>query len=528
MKNRLALVTIVCAAVSASATVTFEPAKNYPHIGLMLPRLADAKGEPVPMPQAHAYLIGAGDELACEDRFDPCELWFSAQCCGRWRDGAGNRLVLGRMTTRLPAFDEAFVSRAAFAQAMSDDAWQLDPESEQQVNEWVATFVDAAVYEPEKVKLNAFTLDDVLRYPCGEKGTLVYALRPRRIGSAPSLGWYCLVLRAPGEADVGALRDQFEERFIGGIDRPAAMSKSKGVTAKEVEAETKRGEEVELVDHPVRAEAIKSVENYDDWWFAETSGYVILSDVITQIGKTVVRDLQRELPVLRRGYGRLVPPLTAANEVSLVRLFASREDYMRYVGAENAWTGGMWMPARRELVLFLQNSQEDLMRVIRHEAFHQYLSYATCMLSAAPWLNEGHACLFESSRVDAKGKLLIEEDAERAFLLTQNLDLAADLLPLLLMDTYETFYAEDALARKMKYALAWGFAYYLQKGVPQERESPAAAIMPDYLSALMESHDRAASTAVALAPVDMAILQDRFRQFWRKGREKAKAFDPLD
>jgi len=528
MKNRLALVTIACAAVSVRAAVSFEPAKNFPHLGLMLPRLSAAKGDPVPMPQAHAYLIGDGEELACEDRFDPYELWFNAQCCARWRDAAGNRLMLGRMTTRLPAFGEVFVSRAAFAQAMADEDWQLDPDSDEQVNEWVATFVDEPVYAPEKLKINAFTLGDVLRYPCGEKGTLVYAFRPRRIGSAPSLGWYCLVLRAPGETDDDALRDQFEERFIGAIDRPPATSKSKGVSAKEVEAETKRGQEETLVDHPVRTEAKKSVENYDDWWFAETSGYVILSDVATQIGKTVVRDLQQKLPVLRQGYARLVPPLTAANEVSLVRLFASRDDYVRYVGSENAWTGGMWMPARRELVLFLQSAQEDQMRIIRHEAFHQYLSYATCMMSAAPWLNEGHACLFESSRVDAKGKLLIEEDAERALLLTQNLDLAVELLPLLLMDTYETFYAGETPVRRMKYALAWGFAYYLQKGVPLERESPAASIMVDYLADLAESHDRAAATATALAPVEMAVLQDRFRQFWAKGHPKAKAFDPLD
>jgi len=528
MKNRLALLALIVAAASARAAVTFEPAKNFPNIGFMLPRLARAKGEPTPMPRAHAYLLVGEEGLLPEDRFDPYELWFNTQCCARWRDAEGNRLLLGRATHRLPTFAEAYVSRDVFGSSLSDAENLVDPKNRDHLTEWVATFVDRPVFAPEALKLNRFALDEVLRFPCEEKGTFVYAFLPRRVGNAEPFDWFCAVLRLSGEADAAAMQAQFEASFLANIALPPRTSKSKGVEAAELSAQRGPAKAVDQPLHPVRVEARKSVDNYDDWWFAETDGHIILSDVATEAGRSVVRELQDKLPVFRQAYARLVPPLTAADEISLVRLFESREDYVRYVGPEQAWSGGLWMPARRELVLFQQSSKDDLMRIIRHEAFHQYLSYATCMLGAPPWLNEGHACLFENSRLDGKGKVRIEEDAERGRLLTENLDTAVTLLPFLLQDTYESFYAANPDVRRLKYAMAWGFTYYLQKGVPEETRAPAATLLADYVAALAETRDPALASAAALAGVDMAALQERFRLFWIKGREKASRFDPLD
>ena len=61
----------------------------------------------------------------------------------------------------------------------------------------------------EAVKLNRFALEEVLAYPCGETGTLVYAFRPRRVGNAPSAGWFAVVLHAVGAPDKAALREAF-------------------------------------------------------------------------------------------------------------------------------------------------------------------------------------------------------------------------------------------------------------------------------------------------------------------------------
>ena len=519
---------VLLSAVAVRAAVTYAPVKNYPNIGVMFPGLANAKAEPLPMPEAHPYLMAGIDGLAREDRFDPFELWYNSQCCARWHDPAGNRLVIGRMTHLLPSFENAAVSRARFGLAMADDSHVLDPRNDKQVNEWVATFADTPVYEPEALKLNSFNLDDLLFFPCEATNTLVYAFRPSRTGNTKNPDWFYVSLYAPGTLDFEALRKTFEESFIGQLSLPSRSEKDEGETSEELSIRRKGEKLPDQPNHPVRIEARKSIENYEAWWYAETDGYIILSDVATEVGKSVIRDVQEKLPALRKAYAKLVPPLTQENDVSLIRLFQTREDYVRYVGKEHAWSSGLWMPARRELVLSQEKSKDDMMRIIRHEAFHQYLSHAYCMLAAAPWLNEGHACLFENATVEAKGKVSINEDPARVQLLIENIEAAVTLLPGLLRASYSDFYEGTADQRSFKYALAWGLAYYFQKGAPQERNTPFKNILPDFAAALAETHNYDEATALAFKDVDMAVFQDNFREFLLKRRASAMQFDPLE
>ena len=528
MTKRSAFLALLCAVASAHASVSFAPVKNYPNLGFMLPNLARAKSEPLAMPQAHAYLLVGGEELAREDRFLPHELWYNSQCCARWHDPDGNRLIIGRATHRLPSFTEEHISRRRFGIEQDDDANLVDPQNRSHVNEWVATFVDAPVYEPETLKLNGVALDEVLFYPCAKPALLVYAFHPRRIGNTKNFDWFCVTLQAPAETNAEALRKQFEELFLGQIALPPRTSRDEGVAAEEVSTLRKGEKAPDQPYHPVRVEARKSVENYDDWWFAETEGYIILSDVHTEVGKSVIRDLKDTLPALRQAFLALVPPLTRESDIALLRLFQTRDDYVRYVGADQAWSSGMWMPGRRELVLFQQANKDDMLKIIRHEAFHQYLSHATCMLGAAPWLNEGHACLFENAEVTKKGKVTIPEDEERCALLLENIEAAVTLLPGLLNASYAEFYDGTTAARRLKYAVAWGLAYYFQKGAPLERNTPFKNILPAYAAALVQTHDTGQATLQAFADVDMTIFQQNFREFWLKRRGSAMQYDPMD
>ncbi len=527
MRTRLSILALLCAA-AAPAAVTFAPVKNYPNIGFLFPCIANAKADPRPMPEAHPYLLTGADGLVREDRFAPFELWYNSQCCARWNDPSGNRLVLGRMTHLLPSFESETVSRARFGIALADDTYVLDPRNAKQVNEWVATFAEVPVYEPEALKLNSFSLDDLLFFPCGVTNTLVYAFRPRRIGNARNSDWFCVTLHAPGAPDFKALRSAFEEQFIGAIALPSRSSKDEGEESEELSIRRKGEKLPDQPNHPVRVEAKKSIENYEAWWYAETDGYIILSDVATEVGKTVIRDVQDKLPALRQAYGKLVPPLTQESDVSLIRLFQTRDDFVRYVGKDHAWAAGIWMPARRELVLSQEKGKDEMLRIIRHEAFHQYLSHAYCMLAAAPWLNEGHACLFENASVDAKGKVSINEDPVRVQLLVENIEAAVTLLPNLLRATYAEFYDGSDDQRRFKYALVWGIAYYLQKGAPQERNTPFKDILPDFAAALAETHDYTQATAQAFKDVDLAVFQENFREFWLKRRVSALQYDPLE
>jgi len=150
------------------------------------------------------------------------------------------------------------------------------------------------------------------------------------------------------------------------------------------------------------------------------------------------------------------------------------------------------------------------------------------MLAAAPWINEGHACLFESARVDTKGKVTLDEDAARCQLLLDNLDRVVATLPDLLFADYETFYEGTAFDKKLKYATAWGLAYYLQKGAPQERNTPFNSILTDFAAALAELHNYPEALAKTLETVDLRVFQDNFREFWLKRRASALQYDPFD
>ncbi len=527
MRKPLFILVLLCA-IAANAAVTFAPVKNYPNIGFIFPCIANAKAEPLPMPEAHPYLLSGIDGLVREDRFDPFELWYVRECCARWVDPAGNRLIVGRMTNLLPAFESEFVSRTRFSAGLADDPGEFDPRNEKNVNEWVATFADTPVFEPASLKLNAFGLDDLRYYPCEATNTLIYAFRPRRVGNSNNQEWFYVSLSAPGTPDFAALKTLFEEQFIGAVALPSRMSKDEGVESEELSTRRKGEKLPDQPNHPVRLEARKSIENYEAWWFAETDGYIILSDVASEVGKSIIRDLQDKMPALRQAYAKLLPPLTLENDVSLIRLFQSRDDFVRYVGKERAWSSGIWMPARRELVLFQENSKDDMMRVIRHEAFHQYLSHAYCMLAAAPWLNEGHACFFENASVDAKGKVSIAEDPARSQMLVENMEAAVALLPVLLHASYADFYGGTSDQRTFKYALAWGLAYYLQKGAPQERNTPFKDILPDFAAALAKTHAYDEATEAAFEDVDMAVFQENFREFWLKRRGSAMQYDPLE
>ncbi|MCL1920746.1 MAG: hypothetical protein FWG50_06665 [Kiritimatiellaeota bacterium] len=502
--------------------------KNYPNIGLMFPTLRNAKAEPVPPPEAHSYLLVSTDTLTREDVFEPYELWFALECSARWFDDAGNRLTLGRVAHRFLNSGDTFVSRQSFTMLMTSASAQVNARDIDHIGEWIADFTGLEIGEPEKVKLNAFTLDDLLFFPCEEPETLIYAFCPRRIGNASNPDWFCVILEAAAAPDPDALRAEFEEKFIAKVALPSRTSKDEGATVEELAVATRDARPVDLPDHPVRVEARKSIENYDTWWIAETEGYVILSDLDSATGKAFVTDLQDTMPALKAAFMKLVPPLTREPDISVIRIFRDRADYLRYVGSDQSWTGGLWMPARRELVLVHSADTEALMRTLRHESFHQYLSYAYCMIAAPPWMNEGHACLFENASVSSKGKVTLEEDARRVALLLDNMEAVLEALPDLFNANYADFYGGASDQRQLKYAMAWGIIYYLQKGAPQERNTPFKDLLPDLAQALSEIRRYPLANEQVLETLKMPSFKSNFSEFWLRRRASAIQFNPLD
>lgn len=507
--------------------VDFGAAKNYPNIGLKFPILRTAKADPVPPPEATSYIRVEADTLTRVDLFTPYDLWYRQVCCARWFDLAGNRLILGRMSHSLPEANEVAVSRSTFDTLMLSAEVSSRLSTDVQMKEWVEAFSGYTVYSAKGISQNGAALNTLYYFACEKTNVLIYAFQPSQLEGSTNPDWFCVILESPGAHDFSKLKAQVEESFLGKIEIPSRSSKEDGVVVEELAVSKKNALPVDVPDHPVRLEARKSIENYDTWWIHEADGFVILSDVSSETGKPVVTDLRKTMPLLKQAFMKLVPPLTREPDVAIIRIFQNPEEYIRYVGQAYAWTGGIWMPARRELVLREAPTTEALSKTLRHEAVHQYLSYAYCLMSAPPWMNEGHASFFENTSVTSKGKLLFEEDEKYVRLLLENMEAVTASIPDFMKANYTAFYAGTDAQREMKYALAWGIVYYLQKGAPVERNTKFKSVLPDLAAALAETQRYSTAMEAVLETLEMSVFQSNFKEFWTSRRSSAMQYDPL-
>jgi hypothetical protein len=507
--------------------IDFGSSKNYPNIGLKFPNLRYAKADPVPPPEATSFVRIEADTLTRVDLFTPYDLWYRRVCCARWFDLAGNRLILGRMSHDLPNANEATVSRSTFDTLMLSAEIASRSSTEEQMKGWVEAFSGYTVYNAKVILQDGAALNNLYYYPCEKTNVVIYTFQPSQLEGSTNPDWFCVILESPSARDFDTLKAQVEEHFLGKIEIPSRSSKEEGVVVEELELSKKSVATFDWPDHPVRLEARKSIENYDTWWIYDTDGFVVLSDVSSETGKPVITDLRKTLPILKQAFMKLVPPLTREPDVAIIRIFQNPEDYIRYVGKAYAWTGGIWMPARRELVLREVPSTAVLSKTLRHEAVHQYLSYAYCLMSVPPWMNEGHACFFENTSLTSKGKLTFEEDEKYVRLLLENMETLTASIPDFMKASYTDFYSGTNAQREMKYALAWGIVYYLQKGAPVERNTEFKSVLPDLAATLVEAKNYSEAMTQILASMDMSVFQSNFKEFWTCRRSAAMQYDPL-
>jgi len=148
------------------------------------------------------------------------------------------------------------------------------------------------------------------------------------------------------------------------------------------------------------------------------------------------------------------------------------------------------------------------MKTIRHEAFHQYLSYACSMVSASPWLNEGYAQYFEDEESADWG---VDVGAER-------LERLAESLPALMLMDYAEFYGGTDAERRLKYRTAWSLARFIEKGAPKVRFEPFANLKRDYVESLLRHRDMRRATADAFGSEDkLKSFVSEWKRFWLKG-----------
>ena len=468
---------------------------------------------PLEMPRAEAYFVREAATSRLEDRFARLDLWTSRAVDGRWIDDDGRVFLLATLAERPPLVESwTTETRSAYVAA----SLPVNRRKLEQVREAIEPLVSVEL--PEKGRPPARSMPrgykDVDYWQGTNTDVVVCAFLPEE-SDVWRLATWTLAEGDDFEERVKTFEDEFlrkEFPAFAKVQAEAAKKAAKG------DDDGRRREEPSEADL-LRGDARHSVAAYERWHATDAGTYEILDDLPRS--QRFVASLTNELPRLHAAYAAALPtPLDGTNVLCVARVYASREEYLDALATDGktnmAWSAAYWSPLRRELVAYLPfGGEAELMRTIRHEAFHQYLSYATAMMPTSPWLNEGYAQFFEDP--EARDWQLPLE------LTPETLKALADDLPALFGMDYEAFYAGTDLERLTKYRLAWSVAVFLEKGAPKVRFDPFKNLKHDYFEALFETQDPRRATAAAFKKADdLKLFQSEWRRWWseRLGSQK--------
>jgi hypothetical protein len=445
------------------------------------------------MPRAQAYLVTSSDgAMRLEDRYEVADLWIAREMVGRWMDAEGRVFTVAGLDTQLPAFLNERKSRAQFVRELVPAKNKEKEELHQLVN-MLSPVEPAGAKEYTKPRQKPRGYKDVRYYEGTNEHTIVCAYLPSRPGATWALASWELL----EDDDIDEKREIFEEEFF---EKKLEVAYTNKLPAADLS-------ERELL----REGARHSIEAYDNWHFTSSDEYVVLDNL--NWNRQFVTEFTNEIPRLRKQYAAAFPsPIEGSNVLCTARIYSKRAEYLEAVAEDMQWSAAYWSPARRELVAYLpEGGSPELMKTIRHEAFHQYLSYATAMISAAPWLNEGYAQYFEDPN-NAMWRLTTRDEKPT----TDDISRYAELIPLLLKMNYTEFYAGTDAERRLKYRLAWSIAYFLEKGAPLVRFQPFATLRTDYINAVLRTHDRDAATDAAFGSDErLKLFISEWKRFWQ-------------
>lgn len=531
---------------AGNSEVKFLKAADLPALNLSLKIMADSKEAPLPPPTMYTYRIVSNgmESVSVQEMFLPADLWRHRQAAGRWIDAQGNTLTLAVMARPLAsgAGPTPHVTRERYEQWLAQ-AGEPPPWTEPDMARWVADFIGREAVSAAPATNPPPRLAGLIEYTshgvAAEEIALAFRLNPHAPGQwgAPT-SWFCAILQPASGTDFEQARAAMKDDFVKALTvsrnaRPAPAALPGGASARQAGAPASRSPEF-LAS---RRQVADSIRNMKDWWFVETENYIILSNMKSR-HTSLLKHLSDNIELLRAGFEQFIPARADIAAVSVIRMFASPGEYLRYVGEDHAWTAGLWMPDKQELAIRPSDGggaseSGRVLGTVYHELFHQYIFYALGRLPAAPWFNEGHAELFENSELSAR-RFDVLENADHQRLVAERLKNKALDLDRLIHMSYQEFYGGGEEARRARYAEAWALVYFLRKAELPNKPFPYAEINTAYGEALVRLKDPDQATRQAFAGVDLARLQADFAVFWQSPRQREqarrnrifKAFDP--
>ena len=459
---------------------------------------------PLDMPRAEAYLVREDGVSRLEDRFDRMDLWVTQAVIGRWSDESGRFFILSALDTCPPTIGRATVLTRAEYESRKVRMKRVRANAD-----FPAAFCDAVTLlspcpvlsKPRSPRQMPRGYKEVYYWQNPTNfSNVVCAFLPEKANTWFLASW-TLAENDDYATQIAAFEDQFLRKEFGDF-----LSMEQG---------TGNREQGERERDLLRKDAHHSIAAYSNWHFTGAEEFAVLDDLPA---RGFVETLTNDFPLMRAKYAAAIPsPLDGSNVLSVVRIYATRDEYLDALEADGmtnmAWSAAYWSPQRRELVAHLSaNGEQELLRTIRHEAFHQYLSYATSMISASPWFNEGYAQYFEDD---------VSADWGEGFdVADENVDRMAGAIPGVLMMDYEQFYGGSDFERRFKYRLAWSVVRFIEKGADDVRLKPFEGLKKRYMDALIETRDMHQATSAAFKDADLLKrFVSEWKKYWKKWQD---------
>ena len=255
------------------------------------------------------------------------------------------------------------------------------------------------------------------------------------------------------------------------------------------------------------------------WWTEENDEYKFMTDLDRAKGGKFIKDAMRLLGAMRKSYEFYVPPQRKLEKgtVRVFRTLAGYREYRASTGDRDEMSSGLWDPSRDELLIAAEN-REQAQNTMRHEAFHQYLSYATGVGNHSMWFNEGHACFFENVKYNpAKNTVKVLDEGSRARWVSKDPARYANAIRSVIRMPRQEFYSGDV---NFNYCTAWAIVYFLEKGAyTSDAFAPYRRIVPAYLELTAGGMDPDAATVQAWKSVEGRDVAADFLKFWKEKRK---------
>jgi len=195
----------------------------------------------------------------------------------------------------------------------------------------------------------------------------------------------------------------------------------------------------------------------EGWDALDTEHYLIVYN--KEVKRGLLRTIAKHIEAIRaQVYEQLFPPAKEVTAVSVVRVCKDSAEYHRYGGP--GASAGYWSPGDEELVFYQDKSNKrDSLRVLYHEAFHQYIHYAVGDVAPHSWFNEGHGDYFAGHNY-RNGKFIPAPFQWRTGIIANALS-QKTYVPLreFLKYTQGQYYSNAGLC----YAEGWSFVYFLRE-----------------------------------------------------------------